>query len=82
MTKNPSDDLIGFLRTAYQNPTPCGGEELHIIHRLQKVEFQAWCPDLKKLPSIPENRAVTEYFNAVDLNNMITIFARQVMIYF
>ncbi|XP_055332620.1 DENN domain-containing protein 1A-like [Paramacrobiotus metropolitanus] len=75
MTKNPSDDSIGFLRTAYQTVVPSGGEELHVIYKLQKVEFQAWCPDMKKLPTIPENRAMTEFYNALDVNNMITIFA-------
>ncbi|OQV17832.1 DENN domain-containing protein 1A [Hypsibius exemplaris] len=75
MTKHHSDDLLGFLKAAYRTAIPGGGEELHIIHLLQKVEFQALCPDAKRLPTIPENRALTEYFNALDFNNMITIFA-------
>ena len=76
MTKNPSDDLLGFLQAAYRTAVPRGGEELHIIYKLQTVEFRDWTPDAKRLPSIPENRVVTEYFNALDANNMIIVFAR------
>lgn len=76
MTKNPSDDLLGFLQAAYRYPVPRGGEELHVIHKFQKVEFREWVPDAKRLPSIPENRVVTEYFNALDVHNMTTVFAR------
>ncbi|GAU98176.1 hypothetical protein RvY_09356 [Ramazzottius varieornatus] len=75
MTKNPSDDLLGFLQAAYRYPVPRGGEELHVIHKFQKVEFREWVPDAKRLPSIPENRVITEYFNALDVNNMTTVFA-------
>uniref|UniRef100_A0A4W4FAC6 UDENN domain-containing protein n=1 Tax=Electrophorus electricus TaxID=8005 RepID=A0A4W4FAC6_ELEEL len=32
-------------------------------------------PDLRQLPSIPENRNLTEYFVAVDVNNMLHLYA-------
>ncbi|KTG34824.1 hypothetical protein cypCar_00018774 [Cyprinus carpio] len=32
-------------------------------------------PDPKELPSIPENRNLTEYFVAVDVNNMLHLYA-------
>uniref|UniRef100_A0A3B4FCK1 DENN/MADD domain containing 1A n=1 Tax=Pundamilia nyererei TaxID=303518 RepID=A0A3B4FCK1_9CICH len=32
-------------------------------------------PDTKELPSIPENRNLTEYFVAVDVNNMLHLYA-------
>ncbi|KPP78274.1 DENN domain-containing protein 1A-like, partial [Scleropages formosus] len=32
-------------------------------------------PDLRELPSIPENRNLTEYFVAVDVNNMLHLYA-------
>ncbi|XP_070581788.1 DENN domain-containing protein 1B-like isoform X18 [Ptychodera flava] len=42
--------------------------------RLDK-EFSFVAPDLKKLPTIPESRNITEYYNAVDIQNMMTLFA-------
>lgn len=73
---NPDGDLLGFLRTIYRADVPTGGEVLHSIYKIQKIEFKCTAPDLKKLPSIPENRVLMEFFNAFDLPNMITIFAR------
>ncbi|XP_042734632.1 DENN domain-containing protein 1A isoform X3 [Lagopus leucura] len=32
-------------------------------------------PDIRELPSIPENRNLTEYFVAVDVNNMLHLYA-------
>uniref|UniRef100_A0A3Q0S5E3 DENN/MADD domain containing 1A n=1 Tax=Amphilophus citrinellus TaxID=61819 RepID=A0A3Q0S5E3_AMPCI len=32
-------------------------------------------PDTRELPSIPENRNLTEYFVAVDVNNMLHLYA-------
>ncbi|KAK3555885.1 hypothetical protein QTP86_029805 [Hemibagrus guttatus] len=32
-------------------------------------------PDVRELPSIPENRNLTEYFVAVDVNNMLHLYA-------
>uniref|UniRef100_A0A3Q2DHI3 DENN/MADD domain containing 1A n=1 Tax=Cyprinodon variegatus TaxID=28743 RepID=A0A3Q2DHI3_CYPVA len=32
-------------------------------------------PDITELPSIPENRNLTEYFVAVDVNNMLHLYA-------
>uniref|UniRef100_A0A3B4ZUH9 DENN/MADD domain containing 1A n=1 Tax=Stegastes partitus TaxID=144197 RepID=A0A3B4ZUH9_9TELE len=32
-------------------------------------------PDARELPSIPENRNLTEYFVAVDVNNMLHLYA-------
>uniref|UniRef100_A0A9J7YKC3 DENN/MADD domain containing 1A n=1 Tax=Cyprinus carpio carpio TaxID=630221 RepID=A0A9J7YKC3_CYPCA len=34
-----------------------------------------YLPDPKELPSIPENRNLTEYFVAVDVNNMLHLYA-------
>ncbi|MBN3274715.1 DEN1A protein, partial [Polyodon spathula] len=40
-----------------------------VTHQLLAV------PDLRELPSIPENRNLTEYFVAVDVNNMLHLYA-------
>ncbi|XP_057675461.1 DENN domain-containing protein 1A-like [Corythoichthys intestinalis] len=37
--------------------------------------FYFTVPDLKELPRIPENRNLTEYFVAVDVNNMLQLYA-------
>ncbi|XP_049594611.1 DENN domain-containing protein 1A isoform X8 [Syngnathus scovelli] len=39
------------------------------------MHFYFTVPDLKELPRIPENRNLTEYFVAVDVNNMLQLYA-------
>ncbi|XP_077478557.1 DENN domain-containing protein 1A isoform X2 [Stigmatopora argus] len=60
-------------------------ELLASLHRLSIPEpgvpvqvathFYFTVPDLKELPRIPENRNLTEYFVAVDVNNMLQVYA-------
>lgn len=66
--------LQKFLETMYKVSVPDPGLELH-VNCGQNEEFVAVCPDHHKLPTIPENRNMTEYFNAVDAHNMMVIFA-------
>ncbi|XP_022067854.2 DENN domain-containing protein 1A isoform X1 [Acanthochromis polyacanthus] len=49
---------------------PEPGVPLHLgVHSFFTV------PDTRELPSIPENRNLTEYFVAVDVNNMLHLYA-------
>uniref|UniRef100_H3C7H2 DENN/MADD domain containing 1A n=1 Tax=Tetraodon nigroviridis TaxID=99883 RepID=H3C7H2_TETNG len=60
-------DLLVSLHTL---PVPEPGVPVHLgVHH----SFAA--PDLQELPSIPENRNLTEYFVAVDVNNMLHLYA-------
>ncbi|XP_055941390.1 DENN domain-containing protein 1A-like isoform X2 [Argiope bruennichi] len=63
-----------FLENLYHAQIPEPGLQLHVLSS-KNEDFVATAPDHEKLPSIPENRNMTEYFNAVDAQNMMIIFA-------
>ncbi|CAG2164946.1 unnamed protein product, partial [Oppiella nova] len=68
-----------FLEAIYQSEVPQPGLDLVVTYCMDGMpgvkEFCAQCPDHHKLPSIPEDRNLTEYFNAIDASNMIVVFA-------
>ncbi|RZF32373.1 hypothetical protein LSTR_LSTR001837 [Laodelphax striatellus] len=70
-----SDDLWKFLETVYQSRVPEPGGTLQVPTSTSHSKFVCQCPCQFSLPSIPENRNLTEYYNAVDSNNMMIIFA-------
>ncbi|XP_077441815.1 DENN domain-containing protein 1A-like isoform X3 [Vanacampus margaritifer] len=49
---------------------PKPGVPIHLA-----MHFYFTVPDLKELPRIPENRNLTEYFVAVDITNMLQLYA-------
>ncbi|KAM4615328.1 DENN domain-containing protein 1A [Polymixia lowei] len=60
-------ELLVSLHTL---PIPDPGVPVHLsVHSYFTV------PDTRELPSIPENRNLTEYFVAVDVNNMLHLYA-------
>uniref|UniRef100_A0A3B3DT80 DENN/MADD domain containing 1A n=1 Tax=Oryzias melastigma TaxID=30732 RepID=A0A3B3DT80_ORYME len=60
-------ELLVLLHTL---PVPEPGDPIHLgMHSFFTV------PDIRELPSIPENRNLTEYFVAVDVNNMLHLYA-------
>ncbi|XP_058861279.1 DENN domain-containing protein 1A-like isoform X2 [Acipenser ruthenus] len=59
-----------LLDTLHTLPIPDPGVPVHLsVHSYFTV------PDIRELPSIPENRNLTEYFVAVDVNNMLHLYA-------
>ncbi|NWR74787.1 DEN1A protein, partial [Centropus unirufus] len=59
-----------FLEALHKLPIPEPGTSVHLgVHSYFTV------PDIRELPSIPENRNLTEYFVAVDVNNMLHLYA-------
>ncbi|XP_072604792.1 DENN domain-containing protein 1A isoform X20 [Vulpes vulpes] len=59
-----------LLETLHRLPIPDPGVSVHLsVHSYFTV------PDTRELPSIPENRNLTEYFVAVDVNNMLHLYA-------
>ncbi|XP_028457103.1 DENN domain-containing protein 1A isoform X3 [Perca flavescens] len=59
-----------FLVSLHTLPVPEPGIPVHLgVHSFFTV------PDIRELPSIPENRNLTEYFVAVDVNNMLHLYA-------
>ncbi|NXV49496.1 DEN1A protein, partial [Uria aalge] len=59
-----------LLETLHKLTIPEPGTSVHLgVHSYFTV------PDVRELPSIPENRNLTEYFVAVDVNNMLHLYA-------
>ncbi|PNF15500.1 hypothetical protein B7P43_G17014 [Cryptotermes secundus] len=70
-----SDELWKFLESVYNSSVPDAGRTLQIPFNNGRDTFVCPCPNQFQLPSIPENRNLTEYYNAVDGHNMMVIFA-------
>ncbi|XP_059477766.1 DENN domain-containing protein 1A-like isoform X2 [Neocloeon triangulifer] len=76
LTDSPNDsELWSFLEAVYELPAPDPGSTLHVSFNQGSKSFTCQCPNQFKLPSIPDNRNLTEYYSAVDANNMMVIFA-------
>ena len=71
---NISGELWRFLERVYETKLPPPGLTFHLEYGQGQV-FTSPIPNPLNLPSIPENRNLTEYYNAVDTNNMLIIFA-------
>ncbi|XP_050423721.1 DENN domain-containing protein 1B-like isoform X2 [Adelges cooleyi] len=70
-----SKDLWPFLEHVYNSKLPIKGCDLRVTNEKGEELFICQSPIQFQLPSIPENRNLTEYYNAVDSENMIKIFA-------
>ncbi|XP_036040968.1 DENN domain-containing protein 1A isoform X4 [Onychomys torridus] len=69
-TKQQESQCNELLETLHRLPIPDPGVSVHLsVHSYFTV------PDTRELPSIPENRNLTEYFVAVDVNNMLHLYA-------
>ncbi|XP_017760738.1 PREDICTED: DENN domain-containing protein 1A isoform X3 [Eufriesea mexicana] len=75
MSNGSGEDLWKFLETVYKSPVPIPGSSISIPVPNSKVNFVCQSPKQFQLPSIPENRNLTEYYSAVDSHNMMVIFA-------
>ncbi|XP_001605673.1 DENN domain-containing protein 1C isoform X1 [Nasonia vitripennis] len=68
-------DLWKFLGDVYEATIPVSGASISIPLPDCKTTFVCQRPKQFQLPSIPENRNLTEYFSAVDSHNMMMVFA-------
>uniref|UniRef100_A0A8C1ZJJ7 DENN/MADD domain containing 1A n=1 Tax=Cyprinus carpio TaxID=7962 RepID=A0A8C1ZJJ7_CYPCA len=69
-TKGQDSQWRELLESLHTLNIPDPGVPVHLsVHLFFPV------PDPKELPSIPENRNLTEYFVAVDVNNMLHLYA-------
>ncbi|XP_043914196.1 DENN domain-containing protein 1A isoform X2 [Protopterus annectens] len=59
-----------LLETLHNHPVPNPGVPVSL-----SVHSHFTVPDYRELPSIPENRNLTEYIVAVDINNMLHLYA-------
>ncbi|CAO2637094.1 DENN domain-containing protein 1B, partial [Lemmus lemmus] len=90
LAKELEDDLNETLKSLYNHPVPKANtpvnlsvnQELFIaseqVLKDQPSLMPHSCfiaPDITGLPTIPESRNLTEYFVAVDVNNMLRLYA-------
>ncbi|KAM6962534.1 DENN domain-containing protein 1B [Aplochiton taeniatus] len=90
LTKHQEHDLNDMLNSLYDLPVPkpftpvslSVNEQLHIATGqvlrnppCQEPHSYFIVPDIDGLPTIPENRNLTEYFVAVDVQNMLQLYA-------
>ncbi|XP_076670470.1 DENN domain-containing protein 1B isoform X6 [Andrena cerasifolii] len=75
MSSGTGEDLWKFLETVYKSTVPIPGSSISIPVPNSKVNFLCQSPKQFQLPSIPENRNLTEYYSAVDAHNMMIVFA-------
>ncbi|KAG1942132.1 DENN domain-containing protein 1A isoform X2 [Pimephales promelas] len=69
-TKGQDSQWRELLESLHVLNIPVPGVPVHLsVHLFFTV------PDPRELPSIPENRNLTEYFVAVDVNNMLHLYA-------
>ncbi|XP_034044107.1 DENN domain-containing protein 1B isoform X1 [Thalassophryne amazonica] len=70
LTKGQTSDMKSLLAALYKQPVPLAAGSLI----LQMVPFFI-APDPRSLPSIPENRNLTELIVAVDVGNLLQLYA-------
>ncbi|XP_017268990.1 DENN domain-containing protein 1B isoform X2 [Kryptolebias marmoratus] len=90
LTKQQENDLNDMLNSLYELPVPkpftpvnlSVNEQLYIATgqvlrdgRSKEPHSYFIAPDINGLPTIPESRNLTEYFVAVDTNNMLQLYA-------
>ncbi|XP_043252607.1 DENN domain-containing protein 1A isoform X1 [Colletes gigas] len=75
MSNGTGEDVWKFLEIVYKSTVPIPGNSISIPVPNSKVYFVCRSPKQFQLPSIPENRNLTEYYSAVDALNMMIIFA-------
>uniref|UniRef100_A0A674JRK1 UDENN domain-containing protein n=1 Tax=Terrapene triunguis TaxID=2587831 RepID=A0A674JRK1_9SAUR len=70
LAKEQENDLNDMLKSLYSHPLPKANTPVSL-----NVHSYFITPDLTGLPTIPESRNLTEYFVAVDVNNMMQLYA-------
>ncbi|XP_057696665.1 DENN domain-containing protein 1B isoform X1 [Corythoichthys intestinalis] len=89
LTRHQNNDLNDMLNSLYDLPVPkpftpvnlSVNEQLYIAtgqvlrdQRSKEPHSYFIAPDINGLPTIPESRNLTEYFVAVDVNNMLQLY--------
>ncbi|XP_021259837.1 DENN domain-containing protein 1B isoform X2 [Numida meleagris] len=70
LAKEQEDDSNDLLKSLYSHPVPKANALVSL-----SVHSYFITPDITGLPTIPESRNLTEYFVAVDVNNMLQLYA-------
>lgn len=78
-SQDRQNELLGFLKALYQCKIPERPENQLVVQfnlaNGRELKFNYEIPDHHSLASIPHDRNLTEYYNALDVENMIILFA-------
>ncbi|XP_040577444.1 DENN domain-containing protein 1A isoform X3 [Lepeophtheirus salmonis] len=77
MHRAEANDLFEFLAAVHEAPIPKPETTFLVSWGVApgQKDFTCKIPDHLDLPSIPENRNLTEYYNAVGIHSMLVVFA-------
>nr|XP_023403989.1 DENN domain-containing protein 1B isoform X4 [Loxodonta africana] len=75
LTKELESDLNDTLKSLYNHPVPKANTPINLSVASIQLHSYFIAPDVTGLPTIPESRNLTEYFVAVDVNNMLELYA-------
>ncbi|XP_077188856.1 DENN domain-containing protein 1B isoform X3 [Paroedura picta] len=70
LAKEKEEDLNDLLESWYDHPVPKANTPISL-----SLHSYFITPDVTGLPTVPESRNLTEYFVAVDVNNMLQLYA-------
>ncbi|XP_050411528.1 DENN domain-containing protein 1A isoform X2 [Patella vulgata] len=73
LNRSEMNCAIPLLEATYNHEIPMPKVPVTIVAQQEMLSFSG--PDPAQLPSIPASRNLTEYYNAIDTNNMMIIFA-------
>ncbi|XP_041368070.1 DENN domain-containing protein 1A-like isoform X2 [Gigantopelta aegis] len=71
--RSENNSAIPLLKAMYHQDIPMPNVPVTIVAQQDMFSFTATDPN--QLPSIPNSRNLTEYYNAVDMHNMMIVFA-------
>ncbi|XP_078605666.1 DENN domain-containing protein 1B-like isoform X8 [Branchiostoma floridae x Branchiostoma japonicum] len=75
LLRKQEQDISSILEAVYTHRVPDPDTVVNIHPKQPGLDFSFTCPDSSRLPSIPENRNLTEYYVAVEPINMLHIFS-------
>ncbi|KAI8518624.1 DENN domain-containing protein [Branchiostoma belcheri] len=75
LLRKQEQDISSILEAVYTHRVPDPDSLVNIHPKQPGLDFSFTCPDPSCLPSIPENRNLTEYYVAVEPINMLHIFS-------
>ncbi|EDO42638.1 predicted protein, partial [Nematostella vectensis] len=74
LIRSSTDEVVSLLNAFVKEPLPKPGTPFTITAPGTTKQYTYTSPDPMKLPTIPANRNLTDYYAAVEPQNMITMF--------
>ncbi|KAK2164760.1 hypothetical protein LSH36_59g07026 [Paralvinella palmiformis] len=75
LNRTESNHVRPVLEALFKHHVPSSGEKVELLSHDPKQLFTFTCPNSAELPRIPQNRNLTEYYNAVNVHTMMSIYA-------